>query len=123
MPVKIKKSWDNLAEQRVFAGDKAWLITDLIEHGKDLPVMDIPMEHLCFDSEIATIAGISIREFVGHMKMILDIDTSHPIIMDEDGGIFDGRHRIARALLDEVDSIKAIRFEKDPPPTYTRSED
>lgn len=51
------------------------------------------------------------------MKQILDILMEYPIILDEDGAIFDGRHRVARAMLDEMESIKAVRFEIDPNPS------
>ena len=123
MTVKVDKDWDSIAGQRVFDGEKCWLITDLIERSKDLDVMDVPMRHLCIDKEIATIAGLPLRVFVAHMKQVLDCDMSKPIIMDENGATFDGRHRLARALLDGAETIKAVRFEKDPEPTYTRDVD
>ena len=120
MSVEIKKPWETLSKQIVTSdsGD-VWKITDVIDQAKHLPELDIPLEHLCIDKKIG---GMSIREFVGHMRLVLDSDLSFPIILDEDGGIFDGRHRVAKALLREADSIKAVRFKEDPPPTYNEKD-
>ena len=118
MTVKIEKPWEKHSDQVVHQGEKRWGVSQLIDQSKDLPVMDIPMEHLCFDREIATIAEMPIREFVGHMMLVMEADMKHPIIMGQDGDIFDGKHRIARALFDKMESIKAVRFEKYPDPTH-----
>ena len=119
MTIKIKKAWDNIEQQTVSDDNgNTWSIAEVIESSKKLDVMKIPMEHLCMNKRIA---GISIRNFVGHMKMILDSDLEFPIILDEDGAVFDGQHRIARALLEEKDFIKAVRFDEDPPPRIVNS--
>ncbi len=93
--------------------------SDLIAQAKDLPVQETPMDHISLSFRIG---DMKVREFVGHMKMILDADMSYPIILDEDACLFDGRHRMARALLEEHESIKTVRFEEDPPPTYIKAE-
>jgi hypothetical protein len=41
---------------------------------------------------------------------------SHPIILDEDGVIMDGRHRVMKALLTEQKTIKVVRFDENPDP-------
>ncbi|MCK5015926.1 MAG: hypothetical protein KAS32_02550 [Candidatus Peribacteraceae bacterium] len=118
--IKIEKDWKSLAGQRVFGDDgEVWDISELIERAKDLKVMEIPMEHLTIGSKIA---GLRLRKFVSHMKMVLDADLSYPIILDEDGYILDGRHRMAKALLEGHETIKAVRFEEDPAPSYYKEE-
>ena len=54
------------------------------------------------------------------MKLVLKADYSFPIIIDEDGSLVDGAHRIVHAYLDGVDTIKAvtIRAEQFPEPDY-----
>ena len=118
--VKVKKTWETISDQKTTddAGN-TWLTSDLIARAKDLPVKEIPMEHISLSFRIG---DMKVREFVGHMKMILDADMSFPIILDEDACLFDGRHRMARALLEEHVNIKAVRFESDPPPTYIKEE-
>jgi len=39
---------------------------------------------------------------------------SYPIILDDEGYVMDGRHRIFKALLKNKPSIKAVRFTKTP---------
>lgn len=120
MSVKVDKAWNGTANQTISDDDgNVWNISALIERSKDLEVFDMPMNHLNFNSSIG---NMKIRDFVAHMKNILEVDMSCPIILDQDGGLFDGRHRIARALLEGHDAIKAVRFESDPPPTFRRDE-
>ena len=113
--VKIPKHWDKLSEQKVCGDDgDEWLMPCLIDNAKDLEPFDIPLRHLSISNK--TIGGISIRDFVAHMRLVLEADLSYPIILDEDGAIFDGRHRVAKALFNELEVIKAVRFDEDPEP-------
>ena len=117
--MKIKKEWNCLSDQRSTDKDgNTWLMSSLIYKAKDLKPFDIPLEHLCISSK--KIGDTSIRGFVSHMKMVQDADLSYPIILDEDGAIFDGCHRVAKALLEGKESIKAVRFEEDPAPDYKK---
>lgn len=116
--IKIGKIWNSLSKQKVSDNDgNVWNMAYLIDCAKDLEQFDIPMHHLCFDQ---CIGGMKIREFVSHMKNILEADMQCPIILDQDGAIFDGRHRIAKALLEGHETIKAVRFDEDPSPTYCK---
>jgi len=88
-----------------------WNVSRLIHLAKDLPVMDIPIDHLNFYSKYEE---MSLRELVGHMKSVNNADLKFPIILDEDGEVMDGRHRIMKALLTDKETIKAVRFEENP---------
>lgn len=117
--VKIEKPWNNLHDQKVDDDQgNVWKIPDLIERAKDLPIVDIPTSHIALNFKIG---NMSVLEFVSHMKLILDANMDYPVILDEEACVFDGRHRIAKALLNEYEKIKTVRFEKDPPPTYIES--
>jgi len=50
------------------------------------------------------------------MKAVNDADLTFPIILDEDGDIMDGRHRVMKAMLLGEESILAVRFDKNPSP-------
>lgn len=118
--VKIDKKWNSISDQKVEADDgKVWMVVDLIERAKDLPVKDIPIDHLAIDFNIG---GMRVRDFVAHMKLVLEADMSYPVILDDEACLFDGRHRVAKALLEGHETIKTVRFEKDPPATYIKSE-
>lgn len=75
--------------------------------------MEIPLNHLnvWFKYE-----NLTLREMVMHMKAVNDADLDYPIILDEDGELMDGRHRIMKAILNGCESIKAVRFDENPSP-------
>ena len=58
----------------------------------------------------------SMHDFVAHMKKVMDADLEYPIILDDEGYVMDGRHRIAKAILEGRDSIKYVRFDETPEP-------
>ncbi len=90
-----------------------WSVPRLFELAKSLPVMNIPLDHLNIYHKYE---GITLRDMVMHMRAVNEADLSFPIILDEDGDIMDGRHRLMRALLTGAKTIKAVRFEKNPTP-------
>jgi hypothetical protein len=63
-----------------------------------------------------TYKTLRLRDFVMHMQAVLIADLEAPIILDEDGELMDGRHRIMRALHEGKTTIKAVRFDTNPPP-------
>ena len=114
--MEIKKLWDGLKNQTVRDGNgNVWSVAVLIEQSKDFPVMEIPIDHLNIDKEFDS---MSFRKFASHLKHVRDADLKYPIILDENGSIFDGLHRVAKAILQGEKTIKAVRFEQDPPPMY-----
>lgn len=111
--MKIKE-WCNYKEQSCrFNNGDTWSIARLVTLSQDLPVMDIPLIHLNIN---AVYDDLSLRDMVMHMKAVQDADLSMPIILDEDGCIMDGRHRIMKALLEGTETIKAVRFDENPHP-------
>lgn len=101
------------SEQVSRLGRNEWSVARLVELSKGLPVMDIPLDHL---NVFNTYEKLTLREMVMHMKAVNDADLNHPIILDEDGDIMDGRHRVMKAMLLGAPSIKAVRFDENPSP-------
>ncbi|MEX0369830.1 MAG: hypothetical protein AB3N09_04310 [Tateyamaria sp.] len=58
------------------------------------------------------------RALAEHMKLVSNVDRTHPIILDADGRLMDGMHRVVQALLDGETTIAAIRLPETPPPDY-----
>ena len=56
------------------------------------------------------------RNIVEHCRRINDADLSFPILLTEDGRVFDGMHRIARCLLEGRTTVPARRFASNPEP-------
>lgn len=94
-------------------GNEEWNVPRLVALSADLPVYDAQLASLCLAN---TVYRENMRGMVSHMKNVLDADLKKPIILDEDGDIMDGRHRIMKALLEGKETIKAVRFDKNPTP-------
>lgn len=110
--MKVKK-FCHPNEQMAQLGKHNWSVARLIVLSKDLPVMNIPLDHLNIYYKYS---DLTLREMVGHMKSVNDADLKYPIILDEDGEVMDGRHRIMKAIMENKKTIKAVRFELNPSP-------
>lgn len=99
-------------------GVDAWHVDRLIALSADLPVEEV---------SIATIGAIdtdywfgaqggepTVRGVVEHARLIDEVDLSFPIILGADGRVMDGMHRVAKAILEGRETIKAVRFPVQP---------
>ena len=101
------------SEQVSRLGRNEWSVARLVELSKGLPVMDIPLDHL---NVYYTYEKLTLRELVMHMQAVNAADLSLPIILDEDGELMDGRHRLMKAMLTSQATIKVVRFDENPAP-------
>jgi len=115
MMIDIKPA-TNIHTQHYCDKNRRYVIKNLISLASELPVQEMPLEHLNFCNLQPTIK--SFREWVGHIKNVLDADLECPIILDDEGYVMDGRHRIAKAILEGKETIKFVRFKETPPPDY-----
>ena len=106
-------------EQECRIGRHTWSVARLIQLSADLPVMDVRLDHMCIYYRYEK---LTLREMVMHMKAVNDADLKAPIILDEDGELMDGRHRIMKAMLTGAKTIKAVRFDENPPPCRVTEE-
>lgn len=109
----------DVADNTYVHGDKVWLVSNLIARSKGLVPFDLPLA--------AVFAGANTWEpitsayaLAKEMRRVLDVDPSYPVIMDEEGYIMDGWHRVARALVDGKATIPAVRFAVTPPHDYLK---
>ena len=58
------------------------------------------------------------RTMVEHIRLIHEADMTFPIILSARGAVMDGRHRLAKALLEGRTEIDAVQFVTDPEPDY-----
>jgi hypothetical protein len=107
------KPWIAPKDQMCNLGRHHWAVSRLFELARTLPVMDVPLDHL---SLYYTYEKLTLRDMVMHMRAVEDADLSMPIILDEDGELMDGRHRLMKAMLQGVTTIKVVRFEQNPSP-------
>ena len=69
----------------------------------DLPLVGIDISHMPFS---ATTFG----QFLYHLKRVNDTNLNYPVILDDEGVICDGWHRVAKAYLEGRPTVKAIRL-------------
>jgi hypothetical protein len=58
----------------------------------------------------------TIKKILEHYKRIETASFDFPIVLSQDGTLFDGIHRVCRAYLEGRKSIPAVQFEIDPEP-------
>ena len=73
----------------------------------DMPIAGIPLDGLPWSVS-------SFKDIVNHAHRIDKVDLKHPIILDDEGSVADGYHRIAKAILEGRSTILAIRMQKMP---------
>ena len=120
MKIKIENPAP-LQQQTFREGNNRWFVSRLIEKAKDLPVETMPITGLNIYRLHPNIENM--KSFVGHIQAVLDADLSYPIILDEEGYVMDGRHRIAKALLEGKETIDFVRFEETPRPDIVEMEE
>lgn len=103
----------SVKEQMAIIGKHSWSVARLFELSRDFKVMEIPLNHLNIYNKYS---NLTLRDMVMHFNATKQADLNFPIILDEDGELMDGRHRIMKALMEERKTIKAVRFDENPEP-------
>lgn len=96
-----------------------WYTDRLWKLARELPEFEVEVEslqELDRDCWFGTGRTPTIREVARHCKRINEVDTEFPVILNENGGLMDGGHRLARALLEGCRMIKAVQFAQTPEP-------
>lgn len=95
--------------------NKKWTAESLYEEVKKeklkpfkLPLLGINTGYLPIDN-VSNIMGL-----LFHIQRINNLDKSIPIVLDTQGYIADGWHRVMRAILDNDDYIMAYRLKEMP---------
>jgi hypothetical protein len=94
-------------------GTHAWDVDRLVRLARDLPVEQVALADV---DEIDSVYWFdefqrpTVRNVVDHIRLVVEVDPSHPIILGPDGRVMDGMHRIARALLEGRTTIEAVRL-------------
>lgn len=86
----------------------SWSVARLADAAKDLEPFEMPLAGIDLDTEIWK--GCNIFDLAFHVKKVNEADLSMPIILDWNGSIADGRHRIIKAIIQGKRTIKAVRI-------------
>jgi len=100
----------------------AWDVDRLIALAQDVPVEQLPLADIreLDDNYWFSHGGRpTVRAVVEHMRLVNEVELDYPIVLDPDGGVMDGMHRAARALLEGRLTVAARRLSTLPHPDYT----
>ena len=117
VPIKPARTFDN----KFVSGKRVWLIQNLIERAKDLEPFALPLQALYLGSDVWNPIE-SAFGLAGHILRVQNANLDHPIILDAEGFVMDGWHRITKALIEGRSTITAVRFDETPPCDYMESE-
>lgn len=101
-----------------------WYAESLWALAVELPVFEIPLESVkawtgapALDEDCWFVGRTpTLREVARHCGRINATTFEHPIILNDDGTLMDGGHRLCKALLDGRPTISAVQFSTMPPP-------
>lgn len=100
----------------------AWDVLRLIVLSQDLVPADIPLSDIAEIDENFWFSDRdsppTCRAIVDHLRLMDETDDRYPIILSSDGRLMDGMHRVAKALYEGRETIRAVRFVKDPEPDH-----
>ncbi len=102
------------------AGLMAWNVRRLIELSVDLPERALRVSDVAELDETHwyNFDPPTCRSIVEHARLIEAADLSYPVILDADGRVMDGMHKICKALRDGIPTIACVQFPEDPQPDY-----
>lgn len=98
-----------------------WDVDRLILLSRHLPIQVIRLSHLDELDEDYWFQGQTlptVNAIITHFQLIQDCDLTYPIILCQQGRVMDGMHRVAKAKLEGLDTIKAVQFKAEVVPDY-----
>ena len=117
----MSKTIEDLDGQFCKFGKHKWRVSRLIKLVENFKPFRIPLKHLN-TYDIYPKAN-STQNYIYHVKSILDADLDFPIILDEEGCLMDGRHRIIKAMMNGERTVWAVRFDENPVPCEIEEDD
>jgi hypothetical protein len=103
------------------SGLDAWDVDRLVALVENVPVEELALADIPeLDTRYWFDHGHepTVRNIVDHFWLMQEADLGHPIVIDPDGRVMDGMHRVARALSDGRTTIAAKRLPVMPAPDF-----
>ena len=102
-----------------------WYSENLWRMAAALPVVEVALDSVKAWTGVAALdedcwfvgARVpTLREVARHCRRINAVTFEYPIILNDDGTLMDGGHRLCKALIEGRETIEAVRFPSMPPP-------
>ena len=101
-----------------------WKARSLWEASEALPVEEVSLESFDWGNDNFRCASLSSpplwRDIGDHLKQALAADLKYPIVIDAEGNVMDGMHRILKCYAFGLPTVKAVRFAQTPQPDLVR---
>jgi len=103
-------------------GLRIWDVDHLVDLAKELPIRKVSLDEIWELDEVRWFDGDkelpTCRAILEHMRLVMNSDTSFPILLGSDGRVMDGMHRVIRVALEGGKEVEAKQFLVDPEPDY-----
>ena len=100
----------------------AWDVHRLVELTSGLSAIDVPLEDIRELNEAFWFSAEgdvpTCKRITEHAKLMNETSLEYPIILNADGRVMDGMHRVCKAWMNGMKSIKAFRLTTCPEPDY-----
>jgi len=116
---------DEKHSRTVLGGRGYWWTQRLWALAADLPVQQVALSDIPEFDVDCWFQGRhtpSIREVAGHAQRIFNAELSYPVILNAEGQLMDGGHRLAKAWLEGRSHIAAVRFVETPEPDWIKTD-
>ncbi len=100
----------------------AWDVRKLLTHTQGLEPEEVPLsaireldEPFWYDAEGD---APTCRSVAQHARLVEEAELCYPILLDPEGRVMDGMHRVCKALNLDHKAIRAYRLRELPPPDF-----
>lgn len=114
--MKVKIEGTDFSESGFTRGENYWKAETLYNFAKakEYPVQELPL--WAVNQSYPPFKIDNFKDFVFQVQRVNNCSLDYPIIIDDEGMIADGYHRVCKAILNGDETIKAIRLEEMPSP-------
>ncbi|AXY57752.1 hypothetical protein CDG60_15000 [Acinetobacter chinensis] len=97
-----------------------WDVHRLVELSQKFQIIETPLTGIRELNEAYWFPDThpTTQQIIEHIQLIEAADLSYPVILCAEGRVMDGMHRIAKARLMNLATIKAVRIGETPQPDY-----
>ncbi len=89
-----------------------WDVHRLVELSQNFPIIEIPLVDIQELNEAYWFPDTypTTQEIIDHIQLIQNADLKYPIILCADGRMMNGMHRVAKAQLQDQQTISVVKF-------------
>lgn len=100
-----------------------WDVNKLVQIAQNMPVVEIELTDIAELDETFWYSDRdgnqpTCRSISDHAKVIEETDLKYPILLCHEKRVIDGMHRVCKAYMQGVSSVKAVVFNPLPKPDY-----